>query len=102
MNPGNIGYFSVKGSVIVLLLRNIGYSMMGAGNHYGNFSFVFLKIAKQDVQKQAKQLDESNEINTDYLIMMGMTLHVCLHFMACLVSTSENQHSQWCQARENP
>ena len=38
--------------------------------------------------KLQKPLDKSNEINTDDL--MGMTLHVDLHFMACLVSTSEN------------
>ena len=48
-------------------------------------AFVFLKIAEPNVQKP---LDESNEINTDDL--MGMTLHVNLHFMACLVCTSEN------------
>ena len=38
--------------------------------------------------KLQKPLDKSNEINTDDL--MGMTLHVDLHFMACLVCTSEN------------
>ena len=35
-----------------------------------------------------KPLDESNEIINDDL--MGMTLHVDLQVMACLVCTSEN------------
>ena len=48
-------------------------------------AFVFLKIAEPNIQKP---LDESNKINTDNL--MWMTLHVDLHFMACLVCTSEN------------
>ena len=47
--------------------------------------FIYLKIAKPNVQKL---LDESNEIYTDN--PMWMTLHVDLHFAACLVSTSEN------------
>ena len=47
-------------------------------------AFVFLEIVEPNVQKP---LDESNEINTDDL--MGMTLHVDLHFMACLICTSE-------------
>ena len=46
---------------------------------------VFLKIAEPNVQKP---LDESNEIDTDDL--MGMSLHVDLHFMASLVCTSQN------------
>ena len=48
-------------------------------------AFVFLKIAEPNVQKP---LDESNEIDTDDL--MGMSLHVDLHFMASLVCTSQN------------
>ena len=42
MNPGNIGYFSAKGSVIVLLLTSTVH------NHYGKFS------EKAPVQKGMK------------------------------------------------